>query len=253
MPLIEIISGEKTNASALARAFDFSRQLGKTAIVVNDSVGFFTSRVFATFLDEGTRLLREGVDPVSIDNLGRQIGMPVGPLAVHDEVSQALTHKVAQTQRALGLLGTKYDIGAAEEVCALLIEQYGRGGRYHGGGFYEYSGKSKRIWPKLYELFQHPSLAMPAQDIKDRLLFRQVIESIKCLQEGVLRSVADANIGSVLGIGAPSWTGGFLQFVNTYGVDAFRARATQLAEHYGPRFSPPAMLARMTEHAETFQ
>ena len=249
MPLIEIICGEKTSDEALAKAFDYARQIRKTAIVVNDSLGFFTSRVFGTFMDEGARLLKEGLDPVLIDNMGKQVGMPVGPLTVQDEVSQELSRKAAETHREMGVFGTKGDLSVNTEISELLINEYGRGGRYHGGGYYEYpSDGDKYVWPKLKELFYKPEVEVPAQDIKDRILFRQVIESLMCLQEGVLRSVPDGNVGSLLGIGAPTWTGGFLQVVNTWehgsliGLEAFAARAKELEEAYGERFALPAIV-----------
>ncbi|WP_346839426.1 3-hydroxyacyl-CoA dehydrogenase NAD-binding domain-containing protein [Microbulbifer sp. SAOS-129_SWC] len=249
MPLIEIICGAKTSEETLARAFDYIRQIRKTPIVVNDSLGFFTSRVFGTFMDEGARLLVEGVDPVLIDALAKQVGMPVGPLAVQDEVSQELTRKVAQTHRQMGVFCTLGDNSCNAAVSETLIQEYGRGGRHHGGGYYEYAADgSKTIWPPLYELYHKPEVALPHRDIQDRILFRQVVESLKCLQEGVLRSVADGNVGSLLGIGAPVWTGGFLQLVNTYecdgetGLQAFISRCDQLAARYGERFAAPAIV-----------
>jgi 3-hydroxyacyl-CoA dehydrogenase / enoyl-CoA hydratase / 3-hydroxybutyryl-CoA epimerase len=254
MQLVEIILGEKTSSNSLATAFDFARQIGKTAIVVNDSLGFFTSRTFGTYLDEGAQLLKEGVNPILIENLGRQIGMPAAPLAVQDEVSQELTRQVAETQRAMGVFNSKADSSASTEVCEILIREYGRGGRYHGGGYYEYPpGAEKHLWPKLFELFHMKDVSLPEEDIKDRLLFRQVIESIKCLQEGVLRSVADGNVGSILGIGAPMWTGGFIQFVNTFGLDRFVQRSAELAGRYGPRFAPPELLLRKAAAGERFE
>ncbi|WGL17439.1 3-hydroxyacyl-CoA dehydrogenase NAD-binding domain-containing protein [Microbulbifer bruguierae] len=254
MPLIEIICGNQTSDETLAKAFDYAQQIRKTPIVVNDSLGFFTSRVFSTFLDEGARLLVEGVDPVLIDAMGKQVGMPVGPLTIQDEVSQELTRKAAETHRAMGVLGSKGDNSCNIEVCERLISEFGRGGRYHGGGYYEYAADgSKQVWPKLYELYFNPDVDMPADDIKDRLLFRQVIESLKCLQEGVLRSVADGNVGSLLGIGAPSWTGGFIQFVNTYGLQKFIDRAHALAAQYGDRFLPPQIVADTLAKGQTFR
>jgi 3-hydroxyacyl-CoA dehydrogenase/enoyl-CoA hydratase/3-hydroxybutyryl-CoA epimerase len=254
MRLVEIIRGDETSPNALAAAFDYARQIGKTAIVVNDSLGFFTSRTFGTYLDEGARLLKEGVNPILIENLGRQIGMPAAPLAVQDEVSQELTRKVAETQRAMGVFNSKADNSVSTEVCELLIREYGRGGRYHGGGYYEYPpGEEKYLWPKLLELFHDKNVLLPERDIKDRLLFRQVIESIKCLQEGVLRSVADGNVGSILGIGAPMWTGGFIQFVNTFGLERFAQRSAELAKRYGPRFAPPELLVRKAAAGEHFE
>ncbi|WP_439136046.1 3-hydroxyacyl-CoA dehydrogenase NAD-binding domain-containing protein, partial [Pseudomaricurvus sp.] len=198
MPLVEIICGEKTSDETLAKAFDYTRQIRKTAIVVNDSLGFFTSRVFFTYLDEGARLLTEGIDPVLIDAMGKQVGMPVGPLTIQDEVSQELTRKAAETHRDMGVLGSKSDCHVSIDVCEKLISEFSRGGRYHGGGYYEYAEDgSKAIWPKLYELYHKPDVTIANQDMKDRILFRQVIESLKCLQEGVLRSVAEGNVGSL--------------------------------------------------------
>ncbi len=172
MQLIEIISGEQTNPLALAKPFDYARQIGKTAIVVNDSLGFFTSRTFCTYLDEGARLLKEGVNPIVIENLGRQVGMPAPPLAIQDEVSQELTRKMAETHRAMGVLDSKSDNSIATEICEVLVSQYGRGGRSYGGGYYEYpANDEKHLWPKLFELFCSNELSLPEQDIKDRLLF----------------------------------------------------------------------------------
>jgi 3-hydroxyacyl-CoA dehydrogenase/enoyl-CoA hydratase/3-hydroxybutyryl-CoA epimerase len=253
MPLVEIICGEKTSDETLARAFDYARQIRKTPIVVNDSLGFFTSRTFGTYLDEGVRLLREGAHPVQIDNLGRAVGMPVGPLAVHDEVSLELTRKAGETHKAIGVadqLGEREDMQA---VVATLIGEYGRGGRHHGGGFYEYAEDgSKTIWPGLFELYYREEVVIPEQDMKDRMLFRQVIESLKCLEENVLRSVDDGNIGSIMGIGAPVWTGGFIQFVNTYGLQRFVDRCNDLAGRYGERFRPPQIALDKAASGEVF-
>jgi len=240
MPLVEIICGEKTSDEALAKAFDYTLQIKKTPIVVNDSLGFFTSRTFGTYLDEGVRLLDEGLHPVKIDALGKAVGMPVGPLSVYDEVSMELSRKAQDTWAEMGVVDKWGDGSIARKVVGVMIDEYGRGGRYHGGGFYEYHADgTKEIWPTLKELFYKPDFAMSDTDVKDRLLFRQVIEALKCLETGVLRSEEDGNIGSIMGIGAPAWTGGLLQFVKTYGYDQFVARCEELAEAYGERFNPP--------------
>lgn len=259
MPLVEIICGNKTSEKTLAKAFDYACQIRKTAIVVRDSVGFFTSRVFGTYTDEGARLLVEGVDPLLIDAMGKSIGMPVGPLAVQDEVSQELTRKIAETHRYMGLYVSSVDNSYCTDLSEKMISKFGRGGRYHGGGYYEYPPDGEKfIWPKLYELFYKPELSMCENDIKERLLFRQVLESLKCLQEGVLCSVADGNIGSMLGIGAPLWTGGFIQFVNTYeykehtGLKAFTQRCHELNKLYGERFTVPTILLDKQNANETF-
>lgn len=253
MPLVEIICGEKTSDETLARAFDYVRQIRKTPIVVNDSLGFFTSRTFGTYLDEGVRLLSEGANPVQIDNLGKAIGMPVGPLAVHDEVSLELTRKVAETQAAMGVAGKWGEQDAMAAVVGTMINDYQRGGRHHGGGFYEYAEDgSKSIWPTLFELYYREEVSIPEQDMKDRMLFRQVIEALKCLETNVLRSVDDGNIGSIMGIGAPTWTGGFIQFVNTYGLQRFVDRCGELAASYGERFQAPAIAVEHAQSGELF-
>lgn len=240
MPLVEIICGEKTSDEALAKAFDYTLQIKKTPIVVNDSLGFFTSRTFGTYLDEGVRLLDEGLHPVKIDALGKAVGMPVGPLSVYDEVSMELSRKAQDTWAEMGVVDKWGDGSVARKVVGVMIDDHGRGGRYHGGGFYEYHADgSKEIWPTLKELFYKPDFTISDADVKDRLLFRQVIEALKCLESGVLRSEEDGNIGSIMGIGAPAWTGGLLQFVKTYGYSKFVARCEVLAEAYGERFNPP--------------
>ncbi len=253
MPLVEVICGEKTSDETLAKAFDYTKQIRKTPIVVNDSLAFFTSRTFGTYLDEGVRLLAEGEHPIRIDNLGKAIGMPVGPLTVHDEVSLELTRKAQETWDDMGVQDKFGEQVTMRQVVGTMIGEYGRGGRYHGGGFYEYAEDGgKTIWPKLLDLYYNSELDIPDQDIKDRLLFRQVIETLKCLESGVLRNVPDGNIGSIMGIGAPVWTGGFIQFVNTYGMDKFIARCDELAEKYGERFKAPAIVSEKLAAGELF-
>ena len=253
MPLVEIIVGEKTSDLALAKAFDYTKQIRKTPIVVNDSLGFFTSRTFGTYLDEGVHLLTEGVHPIQIDNLGKAIGMPVGPLTVYDEVSLELSRKAWATWKDMGVLDNWGDGSVTRGVIDTMVGEHGRGGRHHGGGFYEYDENgSKKIWPGLMELYYKPDAHVAEEDIKDRLLFRQVIEALKCLETNVLRTVADGNIGSIMGIGAPAWTGGLIQFVNTYGLERFSARCAELASQYGERFNAPAIVAEKIAAGEHF-
>lgn len=233
MPLIEIIKGKQTSDATIAKAFDFAQQIQKTPIVVNDSPGFFTSRVFTTFVDEGIRLLEEGIHPARIENLARMTGMPVGPLAVNDEVSQKLTLTI----------GAVADSNAASvRIAKRLIEEFHRGGRAYGGGFYDYpTDGPKQLWPKLLDLYYNASITITDQDIQERLLFRQVIEALRCYEEGVLNSMVDANIGSIFGIGFPPQTGGVLQFIKSYGLEAFLQRAHELSKAYGSRFEPPKL------------
>ena len=254
MPLVEIICGDKTSDVALAKAFDYARQIKKTPIVVNDSLGFFTSRTFGTYLDEGARLLSEGLHPVRIDNLGKAVGMPVGPLQVHDETSLELSRKLATTWEEMGHKDKWGEQDAQRAVIQKLVVENGRGGRHWGGGFYEYDESGNRtIWPNLIDLYYKEGVDLPEQDIKERLLFRQVIETLKCLETNVLRTVADGNIGSIMGIGAPVWTGGFIQFVNTYGLENFQKRCGELAEKYGERFNCPAIVAEKIAAGDSFQ
>ena len=253
MPLVEIIMGEQTGDMALAKAFDFTKQIKKTPIVVNDSLGFFTSRTFGTYLDEGVRLLVEGMKPLRIDNLGKAVGMPVGPLTVYDEVSLELSRKASQTWKEMGLSVGDDDRSITAGVVETMVGDYGRWGRYHGGGFYEYGADgSKEVWSGLAELYGATTSPLSDADAKDRLLFRQVIEALKCLETGVLRTVADGNIGSIMGIGAPAWTGGLLQFVNTYGLQNFIDRCASLSAAFGERFQAPAIVAEKLAKGETF-
>lgn len=253
MPLVEIIMGEQTGDMALAKAFDFTKQIKKTPIVVNDSLGFFTSRTFGTYLDEGVRLLVEGMKPLRIDNLGKAVGMPVGPLTIYDEVSLELSRKASQTWKEMGLSVGDDDRSITAGVVETMVGDYGRGGRYHGGGFYEYGADgSKEVWSGLAELYGATTSPLSDADAKDRLLFRQVIEALKCLETGVLRTVADGNVGSIMGIGAPAWTGGLLQFVNTYGLQNFIDRCASLSAAYGERFQAPAIVAEKLARNETF-
>lgn len=239
MPLVEIIVADQTSDEALAKAFDYVRQINKTPIVVNDSLGFYTSRTFGTYLDEGVRLLSEGVHPVLIENMAKGVGMPVGPLQVYDEVGLELSRKVWATWTDMGVLDRWGDGTVARAIVNTLVDE-GRGGRHRGGGFYEYGEKGgKTIWPGLLSRYYKPAVSLSHSDLKDRLLFRQVIEALKCLESGVLRSEEDGNIGSIMGIGAPAWTGGLIQFVNTYGYGRFVARCRELAAAYGARFDPP--------------
>jgi len=258
MPLVEIVVGKQTSDEAIARAFDFVLKIKKTPIVVNDSRGFFTSRVFGSFTSEGQTMLSEGWNPASIEQAALQNGSPVGPLAVSDEVSLDLIRNVReQTKRDQVAEGRTYTMTAADALVDRMCMELGRKGKAAGAGFYEYTGRGKQLWSGLQQHFgkanrQRPSDAEFAE-LKDRLLYRTSLESVRCLEEGVVRSVGDANIGSIMGIGAAPWTGGTLQLVNYVGVREFVARARELARKYGERFEPPKLLLDMAERGETFQ
>ena len=259
MPLVEIIRGRETSDESLARAFDFAQRIRKTPIVVNDSRGFYTSRVFGTFVHEGLSMLAEGWHPASIEQAALQNGSPVGPLAVSDEVSLELARSVrVQTHRDLEAEGKSVQLSAADGVIDRMVVTLERKGKAAGAGFYEYpeSGK-KHLWPGLLEHFVQPERRQPSsaelQELKDRLLYITSLESIRCLQENVVRSVAEANIGSIMGIGAPPWTGGTLQYVNHVGPRLFAERAAALAAAHGARFAPPELLLAKAEKNERFE
>lgn len=245
MPLVEIIKGEKTSDEALARVFDYTLAIGKTPIVVNDSRGFYTSRVIGTFINEALAMLGEGVEPASIEHAGSQAGYPAPPLQLSDELNMELMHKIAvATRKGVEDAGGKYEPHPAEAVVEKMIE-IGRPSRLSGSGFYEYvDGKRTQLWPGLRETFNSGSSTPPLQDMIDRMLFAEALETQKCFDEGVITTTADANIGSIMGIGFPPWTGGAAQFITGYpgGKAAFVARAKELAQLYGQRFTPPASL-----------
>jgi 3-hydroxyacyl-CoA dehydrogenase / enoyl-CoA hydratase / 3-hydroxybutyryl-CoA epimerase len=249
MPLVEIIKGEKTSDEALARVFDYTLAIGKTPIVVNDSRGFFTSRVIGTFVNEALAMLGEGVEPASIEQAGSQAGYPAPPLQLSDELNLELMHKIAVASRkGVEDEGGTYTPHPAEAVVEKMIELE-RPSRLKGAGFYEYvDGKRAGLWPGLRETFKSGTSEPPLQDMIDRMLFAEALETQKCLDEGVLTSTADANIGSIMGIGYPPHTGGSAQFIVGYegpggvGKDAFVARAKELAAKYGDRFNPPTSL-----------
>ena len=239
MKLVEIIRGQQTDDETVARAFDYVQALGKIPIVVNDSRGFYTSRTFGTFVMEGAALLSEGVPAAVIENAAMQAGMPVGPLAVLDETALSLSvHVMEQTRADFAAEGKAYEATPGQLLVERMFKELKRPGRAGGGGFYDYpEGGKKRLWPQLRELFEKPEVQWNVQDIQDRLLYRQAIETARCLAEGVLTSVHDANIGSIFGIGFPAWAGGAMQFIYGTGIDAFLRRADELAAAHGSGFA----------------
>ncbi|MEU8336279.1 3-hydroxyacyl-CoA dehydrogenase NAD-binding domain-containing protein [Micromonospora tulbaghiae] len=257
MPLVEVIRGERTDETTLGRALGVVRRLRKTPIVVNDSRGFFTSRVIGTFTNEGVAMLAEGIPAATIEQASSQAGYPAPVLALMDELTLTLPRKIRQeTAAATVAAGGTWTPHAADAVIDRMIDECGRSGRSGGAGFYDYrDGKRAGLWPGLREQFGGTNLDTPFEDLKERMLFIEAIESVRCLDEGVLTSVADANVGSILGIGYPSWTGGVLQYVNQYdgGLPGFVARARVLAERYGERFDPPPLLTAMAERGERFE
>jgi 3-hydroxyacyl-CoA dehydrogenase/enoyl-CoA hydratase/3-hydroxybutyryl-CoA epimerase len=251
MPLVEIIVGRKTGDAAVAKALDYVGQLRKTPIVVNDARGFYTSRVFGTYCYEGQRLLAEGVEPALIENAARQAGMPVGPLAVSDEVSLELQYKVIQQTRSD--LGAKFVEPVGWPVLRRFVEDLKRLGRKSGGGFYDYpDGQPKRLWPGLAEQFPRAAEQPSVEEVKARLLYVQALETVRCYDEGVVTTPAEADLGSVFGWGFPAYTGGTLSFVDTIGVAAFTKECERLAKRYGERFKPPRALKVRARRGEPF-
>ncbi|GAB2993147.1 3-hydroxyacyl-CoA dehydrogenase NAD-binding domain-containing protein [Amycolatopsis acidiphila] len=257
MPLVEIIRGEKTSDATLAKAFDYTLQIKKTPIVVNDSRGFFTSRVIGTFINEAVAAVGEGVEPSSIEQAGSQAGYPAPPLQLMDELTLTLPRKIRQeTRAAVEAAGGTWQEHASEAVIDRMIDEFDRKGRSSGAGFYEYAdGKRAGLWPGLREAFKSGSAQVPFKDLQERMLFAEALETVKCFDEGVLTTVQDANIGSIFGIGFPAWTGGVIQYINQYegGLAGFVARARELAERYGDHFLPPESLVKKAESGEIFE
>ncbi|MFF9746585.1 3-hydroxyacyl-CoA dehydrogenase NAD-binding domain-containing protein [Streptomyces albidoflavus] len=257
MPLVEIIKGERTGDVALARAFDLVRQIKKTPIVVNDSRGFFTSRVIGHFINEGVAMVGEGLDPVSVEQAAAQAGYPAKVLSLVDELTLTLPRKIRnETKKAIEEAGGTWPDHPADAVVDRMVDEFGRTGRSGGAGFYDYAEDGSRagLWPGLREHFTRPGTTIPFRDMQERMLFSEALDTVRLVEEGVLTSVADANIGSIMGIGFPAWTGGILQYINGYegGLPGFVARAEELAATYGERFTPPALLVAKAEKGERF-
>ncbi len=261
MPLVEIIAGEKTNDATIAGALDYVQQIKKTPIVVNDSRGFFTSRVIGHFINEGLAMLGEGVNPNSLERAATQSGFPVGVLQISDELNLELMKKIrVASKTAVEADGGTWEKAPAEDVIDTMIE-LGRSSKLVGQGFFDYDENGKRtgLWPGLAETFPVADEQPDFQDVKDRLVFVMSLDTVRCLEEGVLRTVPDANIGSIFGIGFPPMHGGALQYINGYeapdgriGVEAFTERAQELAQKYGAHFEPPALLLDKAKNGEKF-
>lgn len=254
MPLVEIIVGEKTDDATLAKGFDYVGQIGKTPIVVNDSRGFYTSRVFGTYVSEGIAMLAEGVHPRSIEVTGMKSGMPMPPLALQDEVSLSLSlHVMEQTKKAMEAEGKAFTPHPAMSVVEKMVKEFGREGKKVSKGFYDYpENGEKHLWSELTELYPTTDEQPSQQDLVDRLLYVQANETAKCYEENVVRTVADANIGSIFGWGFAPNQGGTLQFINSVGVYKFVARSCELAQKYGARFVPAQILVEMAAKGEVF-
>lgn len=251
MPLVEVIVGRDTSEATLARALDYVKTIGMTPIVVNDSRGFYTSRVFSTYVLEGLAMLVEGVAPALIENAGLLAGMPVGPLALTDEVSSELIHKITRQTRAD--LGDAYVARPGEDVAARMVE-LGRLGRKAGLGYYDYpaSGGKKALWPGLAQEFPLAAEQPDVAALIERLVTVQAVETARCLEERVLTTARDADVGAILGWGFPAFRGGPASYIHGVGVDAFVATCDRLAARHGARFAAPALLREMAAQGRSF-
>lgn len=251
MPLVEIVVGRRTSDETVARALDFVSQLRKTPIVVKDGRGFYTSRVFGTYCREGQAMVAEGVNPALIENVARAAGMPVGPLAVSDEVSLELQWQVLE--QAAADLGTKFEPPVGYDVLRKFAVDLGRCGRKSGHGFYEYrQNGQKHLWSGIAEVYPPAATQPEVRDVRQRLLYVQALESVRCFEDGMLMHPADADLGSILGWGFPAWTGGTLSLIDTIGVDEFVRECSRLAKRYGGRFKPTRGLKAMARRGERF-
>ncbi|MEM6344098.1 MAG: 3-hydroxyacyl-CoA dehydrogenase NAD-binding domain-containing protein [Bacteroidota bacterium] len=245
MPLVEIIVGEKTSPKAIAAAVDYTVTIKKIPIVVNDSRGFYTSRCFGTYVTEGMFLLEEGVPPAMIENIAKLKGMPVGPLAVHDEVTLTLSLHVFESD-------PNPDKPAYQtrsyNMTKELVHTHKRTGKKDGAGFYDYpQGGKKKLWPQLKEIYNSDVDTLDKETIAKRIMHRQALESYRCLDEGVLNSVTDGDIGSVLAWGFPIYTGGSLSYIDFVGMDQFVADCDDFATRFGERFTVPDSLRALAK------
>ncbi|MBL4837530.1 MAG: enoyl-CoA hydratase/isomerase family protein [Kordiimonadaceae bacterium] len=252
MPLVEIILGEKTDDATIALALDYVSQIKKTPIVVNDSRGFYTSRCFGTYVQEGYAMVQEGITPALIDNAGKMVGMPVGPLAVGDEVAIDLSHKISKATRLA--LGDDYIESPADAFIEKMVVELERFGRKNGKGVYAYpeDGSKKHLWVGLSEHFPPAAEQPSVEELQSRLMVRMAVECAKCFEEGVLIDASSGDIGAIFGWGFAPYTGGPFSFIDTYGVAEFVAEADRLATAYGARFTPPQLLRDMAANGETF-
>lgn len=256
MPLLEVVRGERTSDATLAKALDIGHQIRKTPVVVHDSRGFFTSRVIGTFMNEAVAALGEGVEPATIEQAGSQAGYPAPPLQLMDELTLTLPRKIRlESKQAVEAAGGTWQDHPANEVVDRMVDEFDRKGKSSGAGFYSYEdGKRTGFWDGLRKAFNSGSADVPFEDLQERMLFAEALETVKCFDEGVITSVPDANIGSIMGIGFPPWTGGVVQYIEGYegGIPGFVARARELAAKYGDHFAPPRSLVDKAANGEHF-
>jgi 3-hydroxyacyl-CoA dehydrogenase/enoyl-CoA hydratase/3-hydroxybutyryl-CoA epimerase len=251
MQLVEIIRGKKTSDATLAVAMDYVKRIKKTPIVVNDSRGFYTSRVFATYTREGMLMLAEGINPALIENAGKMTGMPMPPLALSDEVALDLIYKI--NKQTAQDMGTAYHHSNADDLIEKMVTKLGRLGKKAGKGFYDYPTDGKKhLWPDLTGLAPRAAEQPSVDELKKRFLYIQALETARCYEEKVLTAPEDADVGAILGWGFAPWSGGPLSLIDTLGAQEFVRECNRLAQIHGPRFAPNALLLRMAEKGATF-
>ena len=254
MPLVEIIMGKETSQETLAKTMDYVQKIKKTPIVVNDSRGFYTSRVFGTYTGEGVAMLAEGIKPALIENAGKMTGMPMAPLALSDAVALDLAWKVStQTKKDFEAEGKEFPVTPMYSLLEEMVEKQGRYGKKNNKGFYEYPENGKKyLWPELSNLCKESDEQPEVDELKKRFLYIQALETAKCYEENVLTDVRDADIGAILGWGMAPWTGGPLSYIDMVGIKEFVAEADNLAQKYGERFTPCKLLRDMAAKNERF-
>ena len=251
MLLVEIIKGQSTGDRAVAKALDYVRQIRKTPIVVNDARFFYANRCIIPYINEGIRMVKEGIEPALIENAAKLMGMPLGPLQLNDETSIDLGVKIAKATKAA--IGDAYDNADADEVMFWLFDQ-GRLGRKSAAGFYEYDDRGKRIgiWQGLRDQYKKEDANLDLLDVQHRLMFAQVLEAVRALEEGVLLDVREGDVGAILGWGFAPWSGGPLSWFDMLGSGYTTARCDELEAAYGVRFTAPNLLREMAKEGEGF-
>ncbi|WP_170517277.1 3-hydroxyacyl-CoA dehydrogenase NAD-binding domain-containing protein [Ruegeria atlantica] len=251
MFLVEIIKGKQTGDRAVAKALDYVRQIKKTPIVVNDARFFYANRCIIPYINEGVRMIAEGVNPVLIDNAARQLGFPVGPIQLTDETSIDLGAKIARTTKAA--MADAYPESPSDDLIFWMEEQ-GRLGRKANAGFFDYDDKGKRVeyWKGLQEKYPHAEDQPDLIEVQERLMFAQVLEAVRALEEGVLEDIREGDVGAILGWGFAPWSGGPLSWLDIIGTPYAAERCDQLAKAYGERFACPPLLREMAEKGQSF-
>jgi len=253
MPLVEVICGQKGNDAALAKALDLCQLMGKTPIVVNDGPGFFTTRFIGAYISETMAMLMQGVSPALLENAAKVVGLPIGPLSVSDEIGLDVAHHAAEQQKKD--LGDKFKPNAASDVVATLVEKHGRHGRKNGKGFFDYDAEgNKTLWPGLNEIWpQKPQSQQPsAKEVQARMLYPQLVDAVKCVEEGVLTSPIDGDLGAILGVGFPPYTGGPFSMMDAIGINNVVKEMDRLEAAYGEQFKAPQLLRDMAKKDQTF-